>query len=91
MRSIGYHLKRAVSGIAARPLALLLTLGSVALAFVLAGGVFLTAQNLSRLTEGWGSGATVAIDLAENVPPADVARVEQGLRAWSARPRPRSA
>lgn len=80
MLSIGYHIKRAVAGFAARPVALMLALGSVALAFLLVGGVFLTAQNLSRLTEGWGSGATVAVDLTEDAPPADLARVEQGLR-----------
>ncbi|MDY0003095.1 MAG: permease-like cell division protein FtsX [Polyangia bacterium] len=80
MRSIGYHLKRTLSGLGARPLALLLTLGSVALAFLLVGSVFLTAHNLSRLTDLWGAGATVAVDLAEGAPPAEVARVEQALR-----------
>jgi cell division transport system permease protein len=80
MHGIAYHVRRALSGLGARPLALCLTLGSVALAFLLLGSVFLVAQNLSRLTQGWGSGATVAVDLTDAVPPADAARVEQALR-----------
>lgn len=80
MRSLFYHLGRSLAGLGSKPVALALTLGSVALAFLLVGSVFLTAQNLSRLTDGWGSGATVVVDLAEGAPPADAARVEQALR-----------
>lgn len=80
MLGIGYHLRRALQGLGAKPMSLLLTLGSVALAFLLVGSVLLMAQNLSRLTDGWGSGATVAVDLTDGAPPADVARIEQGLR-----------
>jgi len=80
MFTFGYHVKRALSGVRGRPFAQGLTLGSVALAFVLVGSVFLIAQNLNRLTNDWGSGATVAVDLVEQVPPADAARIKQALR-----------
>lgn len=80
MFTFGYHVKRALSGVTGRPLAQVLTLGSVALAFVLLGSVFLIAQNLNRLTNDWGSGAMVAVDLVEQVPPADAARIKQALK-----------
>ncbi len=80
MFTFGYHVKRALVGVRSRPWAQVLTLGSVALAMVLVGSVLLIAQNLSRLTDDWGSGATVAVDLAEAVPPADVARIRQALK-----------
>jgi len=80
MRSMGYQLWRTWRSIAGRPSGVLLTLGSVALALVLVGGVFLLAQNLDRVTRGWGSGARIAVDLQPEVPPADAARVEQALR-----------
>ncbi|MFH2007832.1 MAG: permease-like cell division protein FtsX [bacterium] len=79
MYTFGYHVKRALSGVGGKPFALVLTLGSVALAFVLLGCVFLIAQNLSQLTDDWGSGATVAVDLVDRVPPADAARIRQAL------------
>jgi len=72
--------KRALAGVTGRPFAQALTLGSVALAFVLLGSVFLIAQNLNRLTNDWGSGATVAVDLVAQVPPADAARIKQALK-----------
>jgi len=80
MFTFGYHVKRALSGVRGRPLSQALTLGSVALAFVLLGSVFLIAQNLNRLTNHWGSGATVAVDLVERVAPADAARIKQALK-----------
>jgi cell division transport system permease protein len=80
MFTFGYHVKRTLAGVRGRPLAQALTLGSVALAFVLLGSVFLIAQNLNRLTDNWGSGATVAVDLVERVPPADAARIKQALK-----------
>ncbi len=80
MFTFGYHVKRALSGVRGRPWTQVLTLGSVALAFVLLGSVFLIAQNLNRITNNWGSGATVAVDLVERVPPADAARIKQALK-----------
>jgi cell division transport system permease protein len=80
MFTFGYHVKRALSGVRGRPFAQVLTLGSVALALLLLGSVFLIAQNLNRLTNDWGSGATVAVDLVERVPPADAARIKQALK-----------
>jgi cell division transport system permease protein len=80
MRAIGYHLGRALRGATGRPFGLVLALGSIALAFVLLGAIVLVSGNLTRLTDGWGSGATVAVDLVADVPPADAARVKQAIR-----------
>jgi len=80
MYGIAFQIRRALFGVWRRPVSLTLTLGSIALSFCLVGGVFLVAQNLSRLTDDWGSGATVAVDLTHDVPPADAARVAQALR-----------
>jgi len=80
MFTFGYHVKRALSGVRGRPLAQAFSLGSVALAFVLLGSVLLIAQNLNRLTNNWGAGATVAVDLVAQVPPADAARIRQALK-----------
>lgn len=80
MRGMGYQFWRTWRGLSGRPTGVFLTLGSVALALLLVGGVFLVAQNLDRLTQGWGSGARVAVDLQPEVAPADAARVEQALR-----------
>ena len=64
MHSIGYHIKRAARGATSKPLMFALTLGSIALAFLLVGVAFLMAQNLSRVTTRWGS-ATVAPEVSE--------------------------
>ncbi len=80
MLGIAYHFRRALCGAWGRKVSGTLTLGSIALAFTLLGGVFLVAQNLSHLTDEWGSGATVAVDLEYRVPSADAARVAQAIR-----------
>lgn len=80
MGGMGYQFWRTWRGLSGRPAGVCLTLGSVALALLLVGGVFLLAQNLDRVTRGWGSGARVAVDLQSEVAPAEAARVEQALR-----------
>lgn len=80
MASVGYQLRRALRGFSRRPFGVALSLGSIGLSLLLLGMIVLIAHNLARLTDGWGAGATVAIDLVADVPPADAARVKQAVR-----------
>lgn len=84
LRAIRYGLRRALSGAARRPLVSILGTGAIGVSLLLVGVVFLAAQNVARLTSGWGRGVQMVIYLEDGAGPERaraIARVLEGVDA----------
>lgn len=61
-------LRRALAGVARRPLISLSCVGAVAVSLLLVGAVHLAGENAVRLTRGWGAGVQMVIYLEPETP-----------------------
>ena len=79
MKTLFFHIKQALAEFKKRPGSNLFTIGTVALALVLAGSVFLISRVLSYASTTWGSGAMVAVYLAPQIPTHKVRTIEKRI------------
>ncbi len=67
MKNALFYLRQALSSFTTRPGTYLLTVGTVSLALILAGTLFLVSEVLKYASETWGNGAQVAVYLEQGV------------------------
>ncbi len=79
MRTLFYHVKRALGEFRLKPGSHLFAVGTVALAFVLAGSVFLVSRVLRYASDTWGSGAMVALYLEQGTTPDRVETIKSRI------------
>lgn len=82
LRAIGYGLRRALASATRRPATSLLATGAIAASLLLVGVLALAAQNVARLTGGWGGGVQMVVYLEDGTAPEkarDIARILEGV------------
>jgi cell division transport system permease protein len=67
IRQMGRAIWRGLDGARRSPLIQLVAIGTIALCLTLVGGVRLVAENVNRLSSGWGSGAEMAVFLEDGI------------------------
>ncbi|MBU1239889.1 permease-like cell division protein FtsX [Myxococcota bacterium] len=79
MRNLFYHCKKALVEFKNKPGSHFFAVGTVALALVLAGSVFLVSQVLRYASDTWGNGAMVAIYLDQGTTPDRVDAIKSRI------------
>ena len=79
MKNFFYHIKQALSEFRVRPGSHIFTVGTLSLALVLAGSVFLISKVLNYASHTWGSGAQVAVYLEKEISPEKIASVKRRI------------
>jgi cell division transport system permease protein len=79
MKSIIYQFNHALQELKKRPIANLVAVGTVSLALLLAGLIFLASQVVGYIENNWGNGALVAVYLENNLSQTKIDQIKNRL------------